>query len=286
MGNPFYSFHKQLLNTFGETMSPINFDYQKKAFDIQEVNTSESEGVFIRNFTYESQFFGRRAAYYVYPETGENLPVILYVHWYEPEAIDSNRTQFLEEAKLLAKNGIASLLVETVWSDRDWFIKRSQEDDYKNSINIVIELRQAIDILLAQPNVDPSRFAYVGHDFGAMYGTVMGSVDARPTCYVLMAATPKFPDWYLYYPKLQDEAREGYIESMIELNPISHIANLSPAPILFQFSDKDIHVPKEKAMTFYNAAEQPKDIKWYKAGHGLNQKATEERVEWLINQLK
>lgn len=37
---------------------------------------------------------------------------------------------------------------------------------------------------------------------------VMGGVDPRPTCYVLMAGTPRFPDWYLYYPELEGEPRE------------------------------------------------------------------------------
>ena len=55
-----------------------------------------------------------------------------------------------------------------------------------------------MDLLLSQPNVDAKRFAYVGHDFGGMYGVLAGSLDRRPTHYVVMAATPRFPDWYLY----------------------------------------------------------------------------------------
>jgi dienelactone hydrolase len=185
----------------------------------------------------------------------------------------------------MAQRGAASLLIETLWSDRDWFIKRTQDDDYGDSIRQVIELRRAMDLLTAQPDIDPDRFAYVGHDFGAMYGVVMGSVDPRPTCYSLMAGTPRFPDWYLYYPRLAGEKREAYIESMVELDPISHVANLSSAPILFQFADEDIHVPKERALAFYETAENPKQIKWYQAGHGLNDKATNERIEWLTEKL-
>ena len=47
----------------------------------------------------------------------------------------------------------------------------------------------------------PKRFALVGHDFGGMYGALAGNLDRRPTQYVLMAATPRFPDWYLYWPQ-------------------------------------------------------------------------------------
>ena len=55
-----------------------------------------------------------------------------------------------------------------------------------------------MDFLLAQRGIDPGRFALVGHDFGGMYGILAGSLDKRPTHYVIMAATPRFPDWYLY----------------------------------------------------------------------------------------
>lgn len=263
------------------------FDYDPEApVDSREVSTYQKDGAIVRNFTYASHFYGRRAAYFVRPETGGPFPIILFVHWYEPESPDSNRTQFLEEARSMAQRGVASLLIETMWSDRDWFLKRTQDDDYSYSIRQVIELRQAMDILVAQENVDTSRFAYVGHDFGAMYGVVMGSVDPRPSCYVLMAGTPRLPDWYLYYPELKVEKRQAYLESMDELDPINHVANLSPAPLLFQFGDDDIHLPEERALDFFEAAGDPKAISWYNAGHGLNAEATNDRIAWLEEQLK
>lgn len=114
----------------------------------------------------------------------------------------------------------------------------------------------------------------------------MGSIDPRPTCYVLMAATPKFSDWFLYYPQLEGEERTAYIDLMNELDPISHIANLAPAPVLFQFADQDHHVPEDRALAFYNAAEQPKEIRWYTAGHGLNDTAQQERITWLRERLE
>jgi dienelactone hydrolase len=262
------------------------FDYNRDASpDIREVSIRQKDGMIVRNMTYASPFNRRRAAYSVSPEGQGPFPAILYAHWYEPESPDSNRTQFLKEAQLMAQRGAASLLIETMWSDRDWFIKRTQDDDYDDSIRQVIELRQAMDLLLAQPAVDPGSFAFVGHDFGAMYGIVMGSADPRPTCYVLMAGTPRFPDWYLYYPELEGEPREAYVNRMAEIDPIHHVARLSPAPVLFQFARDDLHVPRERASTFYEAAGEPKQIEWYDAGHGLNEKATQDRVAWLCEQL-
>jgi dienelactone hydrolase len=254
-------------------------------FDIRPAGQQTSEGVCLESFTYLSAFGERRAAYFIRPEGDGPYAAILYVHWYEPEALDSNRTQFVEEAKEMARRGAASLLVETMWSDRDWFIKRTQAQDYVRSVRQTAELRQAADLLLSQPWADGSRFAFVGHDFGAMYGAVMGAIDERASCYVLMAGTPRFPDWFLYYPTLEGEAREKFMEEMAPLDPIHHVGELSPSAVLFQFAKEDPHVPVERAEAFFAAAGEPKELRWYEGGHGLNEEARGERMEWVSEQL-
>ena len=45
------------------------------------------------------------------------------------------------------------------------------------------------------------------------------------------------------------------------------------------------HVPQERASAFYKAAAEPKQIRWYDAGHGLNEEAAQDRVAWLSEQL-
>jgi predicted esterase len=143
-----------------------------------------------------------------------------------------------------------------------------------------------MDLLLEQPGVDPSRFAIVGHDFGGMYGILAGSLDGRPSHYVVMASTPRFSNWYLYYPKLEGEAREAFIRQMAEIDPITHVSNLSPSPVFFQFAIDDFHVSKERAEEFFAAAQEPKEMKWYETGHRLNEEATRDRKAWLREKLK
>jgi fermentation-respiration switch protein FrsA (DUF1100 family) len=158
-------------------------------------------------------------------------------------------------------------------------------DDERNSVEEVVNLRRFMDFLLNQPGVDPGRFALVGHDFGGMYGALAGSLDGRPSHYVIMAATPRFPNWYLYLPKLEGEAREAYIQKMAPIDPITHIANLSPAPILFQFGDNDLHVSLERAEEFFEAAREPKEKRIYSSGHGLTEEASADRKAWLKEKL-
>jgi dienelactone hydrolase len=261
-------------------------DYQKRATDDLRVLVSRAQDGLVRQlWVIQTPFGYRRVAEMVRPEGEGSFPAILYVHWYESESITSHRSQFDEEAEELARSGAVCISIETLWSDRDFFLKRTQEDDFQNSIQEVVNIRRAMDLLLSQPDVDAKRFAYVGHDFGGMYGVLAGSLDGRPTHYVVMAATPHFPDWYLYLPKLEGEPRRAFIRQMAEIDPIVHVQNLSPAEVFFQFATDDFHVPKERAEEFFTAAKDPKEMKWYESGHGLNEDATRDRKAWVKEKL-
>jgi dienelactone hydrolase len=253
--------------------------------DVRMIGKRAQDGLESQLFVIQTPFGYRRAGEIFRPAGDGSYPAILYVHWYEPESLSSHRTQFDEEASEMARSGAVCLSIETLWSDRDFFLKRTQEDDLQNSMEEVVNLRRAMDFLLSQPNVDETRLAYVGHDFGGMYGILAGSLDQRPKQYVVMAATPRFPDWYLYGPKLEGEARETFIREMAEIDPITHVPNLSPAEVFFQFATDDFHVPKERAEEFFAAAKYPKEMKWYEAGHGLNENATRDRQDWLRQKL-
>ena len=261
--------------------------YQKlESNDLRVLGRRVEDGIESQLMVIQTPFGYRRIAEMLRPEGESTRAAILYVHWYEPESIDSHRTQFEEEAREMARLGAVCISIETLWSDRDFFLKRTQEDDMQNSMEEVVNLRLAMDLLLSQPDVDPRRFAYVGHDFGGMYGVLAGSLDQRPSHYVIMASTPRFSDWYLYMPRLEGETRQAFIHQMAKIDPITHISNLSPAATFFQFATDDFHVSKERAEEFFAAAKAPKEMKWYEAQHGLNKAATQDRKAWLRDKLE
>jgi len=82
--------------------------------DSRWVGTRNSDGIALSDLTFQAAQRQRRAATLIRPAGTGPFPVILYVHWYEPQACDSNRTQFLEEAGGLAQKGVMSLLIETM----------------------------------------------------------------------------------------------------------------------------------------------------------------------------
>jgi dienelactone hydrolase len=209
----------------------------------------------------------------------------MMVHWYAPEEQDSNRTQYLGQAVELAKLGVVSLLPETMWSEPKWFPTRKRVEDYDASVRSVKELRRALDVLMQQPGVDRKRVAFVGHDFGAMYGAILITVDKRPTVYALQAFTNEMSHWYLYGPKMPEPDRLEFIAKLKPLDAVEHLGKAAPAPVLLQFGTKDEHVSKARAEASIAATREPKKVIWYETGHGLNEQAVKDRMAWLKQQL-
>jgi dienelactone hydrolase len=150
----------------------------------------------------------------------------------------------------------------------------------------VKEIRRALDLLLAQPGVDKTRVALIGHDFGAMYGAILITADKRPTLYALQAFTDTMSHWYLYGPKMAEPARSDFITKLKPLDAVEHLGKAAPAPVLLQFGTMDHHVPKERANAIIAATSEPKTVMWYPTEHGLNPQAVQDRMTWIKQQWK
>ncbi|MEO8287924.1 MAG: hypothetical protein ABI670_15965 [Chloroflexota bacterium] len=264
------------------------FEYNSEApLDIKVGETQQRGSIKVSDITFAGPEGDKRiAAYLVTPEGDGPFAGIVFAHWYETEASNSNRSQFVDEAVLLAEHGVVSLLVETMWSRMEWFNERDRKDDFNASVAQTVEFRRALDVLLAQPGVELSRVAFVGHDFGGMFGAVLAGVDNRPASYVILAATPLFSDWYLFGPPMPEDEQVRYVEELSAIDPQEQIGRAEGAAFLFQFGRTDPYVPEEKALEFYEAAKGPKRIEWYDIGHNMEiEAAHRDRVEWLLARL-
>jgi dienelactone hydrolase len=254
--------------------------------DVREEKVEQRNRATVRDVTFAGLSpTDRMRAYVVTPPGRGPFAGVLYVHWLgEPET--TNRTQFLDDAVVLASQGAVSVLVDAMWSAPGWYAQRTHETDYERSVQQVQRLRRAMDLLVAQPGVDPKRLGYVGHDFGAMYGALMGAVDQRPRAYVLMTANPRFSTWYLL-GRRQPKDREAYLRQMEVLDVTRYLPALSPAPVFFQFASNDRYVTAKEAQELYAAAKEPKLIRRYPTDHGMDVKrGAQDRFQWLVRQLK
>lgn len=254
-------------------------------FDVQVIDTRYQDNVTVQDIS----FIGvpdktRVSAYLVRPSSG-NAPCagVLWAHWLGEEK--SNREEFLDEAITMAASGVVSLLVDTMWSAPDWYPNRILEDDYANGIAQVIELRRAMTLLSAQPNIDEARMGFVGHDYGGMYGTLMAGVDQKAKTYVLLAVTPSFYDWAFYTRK--PESMETYQAQNDVLEPMQYLQQINNASFLFQFAENDFYVPEPKRQEYYNHAPKPKKMMVYaEAEHNMIlSEIRDDRQAWLRTEL-
>ena len=228
---------------------------------------------------------GQTAAYRICPEKRPRRkpPGVLFVHWYDPPDKTSNRTQFIDEAVTLAQSGVCSLLIETLWSNPDWFPKRDRTKDVAQTEAILRETRHALQFL--RTFADPKRLAYVGHDFGAMAGASIAADEPQIKTWALQAGTPQWGNWYLLGWRVEGAEREAIQQRTAHLDATTTLKR-AKGNFFFQFGRNDRFVPDAKANEFAAAAPQPAKVAWYGGGHGLDAQARQDRIAWLKQQLR
>lgn len=84
-----------------------------------------------------------------------------------------------------------------------------------------------------------------------------------------------------FFAGLPCAQRRRWMESMIPIEPIKYVGFASPMPLLLQSGRQDSLVPPDDAGRLHAAVGDPKTIRWYDAGHGLNAEAARDRQAWL-----
>ncbi len=211
-------------------------------------------------------------------------PGVLFVHWLgDPKT--TNHTEFEPDAVALARKGVTSLMVDTAWARPGWFdtVGKSADADVAQAREQLAELRRALDMLQLQ-GVDPARIAYVGHDFGAMFGALLAGMDGRPRVFVLMAGAPTMSQWYLLGKTHPD--RTAYVAALDALDIRKSLQASHARGFLFQFASRDHYVKREDAAGFFEAAPLPRGLFTYDADHDLETpQAHADRLAWLTEQL-
>jgi dienelactone hydrolase len=158
---------------------PDPFGYDASLpLELDERSHEQRDAAVVRNIAYRDAEIGEVEAFLVQPREPGPGPGVLFLHWFDTEAPDGNRSQFIDEAFALAKRGVASLLPQGSfpWASDPSDAARDAERIGKE----VVRHRRGLDLLIGQGGVDPGRIGLVGHDFGAMYAAALVSVDRRP----------------------------------------------------------------------------------------------------------
>lgn len=223
---------------------------------------------------------GDTEAFLVEPLDRGRGPAVLFLHWFDTEAPDGNRTQFVDEAVELARaDGMVSVLPQGrfPWAGAP----TDAEADAARIRAEVATHRAAVDVLADRDDVDVHRIAMVGHDFGGMHGVLLAAGDARIAAAVVIAATPRWGDWFLpFWPIAGD--RFDYLRSLAQLDPITRIGDIAPRPVCLQFARNDFYIAAMSGMELLRAAGETAEMHAYDADHAVRDpRARAERAAFL-----
>jgi pimeloyl-ACP methyl ester carboxylesterase len=237
--------------------------------------TADSPGPHVRDLSVDGS-----PAWLIEPAAGGRGAAILWLHWFDTEAPDGNRDQFLAEAEAMSRDyGVVSLLPQGrfPWAGAP----TDAEADLARVRAEVAGHRQALDLLAGRADVEVGRIGLVGHDFGAMHGVNLAADDERLAAAVLIAATPRWGDWFLPFWPIAGY-RWDYLRALAPVDPISRIGELAPRPVCLQFAKADFFIADMTGLELHRAAAEPKELHAYDADHGVRvPEARADRLDFL-----
>ncbi len=244
-----------------------NFDYNAKApLDVQEQLVAESDGLKYIEISYSNSRRWRVRAELIEPAGVGLYPGIIYFC-----SSQTDLNLFFDEARVLAKAGAVVMLIDIAARQTD--INLAQLSVNNLTIQSVVDIRRAVDLLAMRPEVDTRRIGFIGQTVGANLGAIVAGVEKRIRTLILMSANAR--------PSAGDSAKTAGAF----LDGVNYIGYTAPATLLLQYSENNDLVPRDVALDCFQQASQPKTIHWYTAQPLGDVKARGDRLAWLCDQL-
>jgi uncharacterized protein len=269
------------------------FEYDAGApLDVKVDSTEKKEGLTIQNLTYASPKGGRVPATLIVPDGSGPFAGILLMH-----GAPGTREVTMPEAMTLAKRGAVTLSINAPFARGERLGNQREmihfdERDRDDQVQLAVDWRRGVDLLLSRKDVDPKRLAYVGRSFGAAQGGLLAGVEKRIKAYALVVGDGGL---VAHFTGAEDQPRLGgqvpedvwkrWLEIMGPVEPIHFVGRAAPAHLLFQNGRTDEAVPAADGRAYQEAGSEPKTVLWYDAGHGLNEQAVKDRHEWLAKEV-
>jgi dienelactone hydrolase len=281
-----------------------HWDYGKRApLNMKQAGFQKRDGVSIYNISFASPVDGRGTsvgpnagvvtAYLVVPPGSGPFPAVIYGHWCMPGSEKKNRTEFLDEAIVLAHSGVISLLPDHVIVHPGFVQDTTPLNDQQIEVEVQqdVNLRRSADLLLARNDVDRGRLAYVGHSCDASAGGFLSGIDKRFKAFVIMAGDLSFEidkrtkSFQEYRQKVGPEKFDAFAAKYSWMDGGKYVSHAAPAAMFLQYANDEPFLNGEMAKQYFEVVSEPKELKIYEAPHALNAEATRDRIAFLAKQL-
>jgi uncharacterized protein len=260
------------------------FAYDVNApLNLQKTVESTINGVEVSKISFSSPDGGLVTGKMWDPVTRPGLrPGMVLMH-----GLPGNASVMTSLAQPYAEHGAVVIAIDAPWNHRAAppYLTFTGQDRVEQ-IQVIKDLQRAVDVLRSRPNVDGDRIAYVGRSWGGATGALFVGIERRLKTAVLIVghagqvSHATGPVGHKNISSLPCAMRVAWIRAMAPIEPIRFVGNAN-VPLLLQNGRFDELIPVYEAEELHTAAPQPREVRWYDAGHSLNQQAVVDRHRWL-----
>ena len=263
---------------------PFNYD-DSAPLNIVVSSSHYVGGVRITEFTYASPKGGRVPALLFVPSGAGPHAGLIVQH-----GLPGSKDDFALEGEQLARLGAVVIAISAPFDRRGGEPIAFTRRDRAEQIQLIIDLRRAVDLLRARADVDDDRIAYLGISYGAAMGGLLAGVEHRVAAFVLMSGDGGLVQHFSGsedrlgpLSMLSPARRKAWLAAMRPIEPLTWVKRAS-APLLFLSGRRDL-VPPRDAKRYQRAAPQPKEIRWYDSDHVLPSQAWCDAAHFLGRQV-
>ncbi|HVS18743.1 MAG TPA: prolyl oligopeptidase family serine peptidase [Planctomycetota bacterium] len=269
------------------------FDYEPDLpLEVEEASITRSDGFDRIELSYASPLGGRVPACLYVPQSEAPWAGLLIMHGMPGSHTDSFVSTL---GPKYARAGALCLVISAPWA-RVGEGEQAEpitgtEQDRKNQIQLIVDLRRGIDLLLSFDQVQAARLGFVGGSYGGAMGGLLAGVEKRLAAYALMVgdgglvAHRTGPDDADRPPPYPQEQWQRWLAWMEPIEPMRFVGHAAPAHLLFQNGRTDRAVPEADGLAFQAAGSEPKTCLWYPDGHGTTPERLRDQARWFAERI-
>ena len=208
-------------------------------------------------------------AIFLLPQSRQPVPAVLLLHGFSSSKARLASTM----GRAFGARGIASLAIDLpLHGERDdALIDQARANPLavvKEWNKALAEAKGAIEWLSSQEEIEPRSISIAGYSLGSYIAIQTAANESRVSS-VILAAGGDLPDtpW----------------TNMVRMmsNPLKSAKSLKGKPLLMLNGKFDRTISPAQAERLFAAGVEPKELRWYAAGHVLPQEAADDAASWL-----
>jgi hypothetical protein len=261
----------------------LHFDYDRSAplayADHGRIN-KRSFPIAVHDVSFRSN--GRTIeGYLLVPPGSGRRPAVVFVH-----GSGGDRNELLGQAAELAARNVLALTItapsHSVVSSPST-LRGLLAQARSLTVNDVVAVRRALDVLQTLPAADSKRIGYVGWSAGARLGAIVAAAEPRIKALVLVSAGA---DPLSQFVSHAPPGTKGRVRTVLgSVDPLRYIARARSGSLLLEDGRRDEVVPRAALLNVVHAAPSGTAVKWYDAPHALTAQAYRDAFAWLATKL-